>query len=152
MEALAALGLASNVAQFLQFTSELISTGSEIAGSVHGALQKAIEIEKVCESLTILSSRLHRSNDASQLPESPVYRTNTNNINDTSENQSHIQSLAELSTDCRVLCDQLLETVRKLQVKGQSLRGLMSFVAALKTSTSPSINPYFPSINVCYLY
>jgi hypothetical protein len=133
MDALTALGLASNVVQFVQFTADLISTATEIAESARGASQKAIELETVYESLYTLSSKLHTSNDALQLPELLVEQPDSINFNDAIIIRSHIQSIAALSADCRELCGELLKAVQKLQIKGRSLRRFKSFIAALKT-------------------
>jgi hypothetical protein len=133
MEALAALSLAGNVIQFVQFMAELISTGSEIAESAHGASQQAVVLERVYESLSTLSSRLHTGYDEPQLPGPLVGRTNHITFHKPTGVQSHVQPLEELSAECHSLCEQLLETVRKLQVKGKSLRRFKSFVAALET-------------------
>ena len=138
MEALAALGLASNVVQFVQFVSELISTGTEIAGSVQGTSQRTLELEEVYKSLSDLSSRLHcggnsrqNNDDTSGLRGLLVHRID---LSQRVELQSHIQSLERLAGDCNLLCEQLLGTIQKLRVQGTSYRPFKSFIAALKTA------------------
>ncbi len=59
MDPLTALGLASNVLQFVDFVAKLVSTGVEVAGSVQGASEETVDLEKIYKSLQALSSRLH---------------------------------------------------------------------------------------------
>jgi hypothetical protein len=56
---LAVLGLASNVLQFVDFVLKLNSTGTEVAGSLNGASERILEIEKVYSSLDNFSSKLN---------------------------------------------------------------------------------------------
>lgn len=140
MEALAALGLAGNVVQFVDFVSQLISTGSEIAGSVQGTTERTLELEKVYDSLNTFSSRLHvAGNHASNNKDTEGLRGLLANLAESSQRdelQSHVRSIEELAADCNVLCQQLLETVRKFRVKRSSSRLLKSFLAALKMAWS----------------
>ena len=58
MELLTAVGLASNVVQFISFAGDLISKGKEIARSADGVLLENHEIEAVTQSLHDLSQEL----------------------------------------------------------------------------------------------
>lgn len=140
MEALSALGLAGNVVQFVDFVSQLISTGSEIAGSVQGTTERTLEFEKVYDSLNSFSSRLHvTGNHASNNKDTEGLRGLLADLTEPSQRvelQSHIRSLEELAADCSVLCQQLLEMVRKFRVKGSCGRSFKSFLAALKMAWS----------------
>jgi hypothetical protein len=57
MEALTAVGLASNVVQFISFTREVISTSRQITGDA-GGLVTNLELEAVAKNLKHLSSQL----------------------------------------------------------------------------------------------
>lgn len=138
MEAMAGLGLASNVVQFVQFVSELVSTSMEIADSIDGTSQRIIELDKCYTKLSALSSGLQRtSSNATSNADSCLRRLTASLTSLTQESddelQSHIRSLEDLARDCKVLCEQLLDTVRKLQLDGPRCRPLKSFLVALKT-------------------
>jgi hypothetical protein len=57
MEALTAVGLASNVVQFISFTREVISTSRQITGDA-GGLVTNLELEAIAKNLKHLSSQL----------------------------------------------------------------------------------------------
>lgn len=136
MEALAALGLASNVVQFIQFLSELISNGSEIAGSVQGASKRSLELEQVYKTLSDLSIKLqcgsNQSGDAALWLRGIIDQST--NFNERKALREHIQALENLATDCNLLCEQLLDIIRKFRVHEGPYRPLKSFIAALKTA------------------
>ncbi|KAL2142950.1 hypothetical protein VTI28DRAFT_472 [Corynascus sepedonium] len=144
MEPLVALGVASNVLQFVDFAAKLVSTATETAGSVQGATQRTLELEKVYESLKVFSSRLHQGvnrtgshggEDASALRGLAVVQSD---LKQRSDLQPHIESLGELAADCSRLCQELLETVGKLHIKGESCRSAKAFFVALRTVWSRS--------------
>ena len=140
MEAIAALGLAGNVFQFVDFVSKLISAGVEIAESVEGATERTLEIEKVYNSLDAFSTRLRvGGTSATNNEDTEGLRGLLDQRSDTCgrlELQVHIRSLEELAADCNSLCRRLLEMVRKLHNKGPAGREFKSFVAALRTAWS----------------
>jgi hypothetical protein len=140
MEALAALGLASNVFQFFDFVSKLISAGVEIAESVEGATERTLEIEKVYNSLDAFSSRLHVGGTrAANNEDTEGLRgllDHCSEIGGSLELQAHIRSLEELAAYCNSLCQRLLETARKLHNKGPAGRQFKSFIAALRMAWS----------------
>ncbi|KUJ12838.1 uncharacterized protein LY89DRAFT_699451 [Mollisia scopiformis] len=55
MDPLTALGLASNIIQLIQFTSDLVSKGREIYNSADGSLVENLELETIAQSLQNLS-------------------------------------------------------------------------------------------------
>ena len=123
MEALAALALAGNVLQFVQFVSVLVSTVSEVHDSASGASERTIELENIYERLSAFTSSL-------QIQES----TGVSAFTQTTENLAHIRAVSDLAKDCKGLCDQLLETIRDLKVEGGRWRRFRSFKAALKSA------------------
>jgi hypothetical protein len=139
MEPLVALGVASNVLQFVDFAAKLVSTTAEAAGSARGATQRMLELEKVYESLKAFSSRLHqgvnrtRSHGGEGAPALQGLVVVRSDLEQQSDLQPHIESMGVLAADCDRLCQELLETVGKLHVKGESCRSAKAFVIALKT-------------------
>jgi hypothetical protein len=140
METLAGLGLASNVVQFVHFVSELITTSVEIAGPLDGASQRTIELDNCYRRLGEFSSGLQKEsmpgveneaeNSLGRLTASLTSLTQEKN----DDLDSHIKSLENLAGDCKLLCDQLLDTIEKLQVDGPRHRHWKSFLVALKTA------------------
>ncbi|KAH9871045.1 hypothetical protein J1614_006619 [Plenodomus biglobosus] len=57
MEALAALGLASNIVQFISFTREIVSTSRQIAGNA-GGLVSNLELEAIAKNIQQLDLKL----------------------------------------------------------------------------------------------
>jgi len=138
MEALAAVGLAGSVIQFVDFLSRLISTGVETAGSVQGASQNTLELQKIYESLSDFSIKLSSAlshprsdhDDVSSLRSSMVESAD---IGQRAELQSHFASLGDLSADCNRLCQTLLQTLGTLRVDGTSFRSFKGLKVALRT-------------------
>lgn len=130
MEGLAALGLAGNVIQFIQFASGLISTGSDVYNSASGASTRNIELEKIYKRLATFTSSLQSqgTTEDSCLPETRAYPP----LAWATENIAHVDALNDLAKDCKELCDELLETISKLRVEGGRWRLFRSFVVALQ--------------------
>jgi hypothetical protein len=59
MEAVAALGLTSNVVHFLSFARELVSTNRSISRSADGSLVEHLELQAVAGNLQTLSKGLY---------------------------------------------------------------------------------------------
>ncbi|KAK0667169.1 hypothetical protein QBC41DRAFT_348200 [Cercophora samala] len=138
METLAALGLAGNVVQFIQFATQIVTTSTEIAESQRGALKTSEEIEDIYLKLSTLSHYL-----VAQHGDEKVLQTTTKFValngplpgtEDINQRDihAHAQALQGLSKDCAILCNELLETVRGLRVQPGSSRQFGSFRAALK--------------------
>lgn len=130
MEALAALGLAANIVQFIQFTSNLISYASEAYSSASGATTTTINLEKVYGRLSAFSLNLQgsESTDVGFLLNSQAipYQQSFQNRADTA-------ALVDLGKECEATCNQLLETTRNLRAKDGRWRRFQSFQTALKT-------------------
>ncbi|KAI5459735.1 hypothetical protein BGZ63DRAFT_388556 [Mariannaea sp. PMI_226] len=137
MEALAAIGLASNVVQFVQFVSGLVSTANEIHDSIDGTSRRSNELEKIYDHLSAFSRGLR--GEGSSGPSNgggPLRNLAFGQPDPTLEVslQSHIRSVEDLAADCNALCGELLETVRDLRVNGARYGPFKSFMAALKTA------------------
>ncbi|KAI0148842.1 hypothetical protein GGR57DRAFT_230867 [Xylariaceae sp. FL1272] len=138
MEAIAALGLASNIVQFLDFTWRLTETAAKIQGSSSGAAEHILELGTVysklnslCTSLSICSQPSGKSDHAkctqSLLPDQTYDFGHRRTVD------SHTKDLQELASDCISLCQQLIAIVSELQACGSMGRRFNSFKAALKT-------------------
>jgi hypothetical protein len=131
MEALSTIALAGNVLQFVQFVSVVVSTGLEMYDSASGASKRNVELESIYERLSTFTSSL-QSQEAAQVScllgtrGFPAFAQ-------TKENLAHVSAVNGLAKDCKGLCDQLLETIRKLKVEGGRWRRFSSFKAALKS-------------------
>ncbi|KAJ2977575.1 hypothetical protein NUW58_g7768 [Xylaria curta] len=138
MEALAALGLASNIVQFLDFTWRLTSAAGEIRNSASGATERTIELDKIYGKLSGFCSNLAKPSEAVEDNEEAqrVQKLFSNSANDLQRHiiiQSHNRDLQALASDCIPLCQQLLAATNKLQARGGSSHKFKSFKTALRT-------------------
>ncbi|KAI0451778.1 hypothetical protein F5B21DRAFT_486120 [Xylaria acuta] len=138
MEALAALGLASNIVQFLDFTWRLVSATGEIRNSASGATERVIELDKIFVRLSAFCSDFLKRPDAADNDDEAkrVQLLFSNPESDLQRQiiiQSHTKSLQALTTDCIALCQQLLAVTSKLQARGGSCHRFRSFKTALRT-------------------
>ena len=125
MDPLTALGLAASVAQFVSFTSELMSKSKEIYISTKGCTDKVLTLETVYTQLQDLSSSLESSSQKDPKLE---------RVEGTSGFVKHVFAINDLSRSCKKDCDRLLEVLRKLQVGDKSKNRWQSFTLALKTA------------------
>ncbi|KAH0543092.1 hypothetical protein FGG08_002606 [Glutinoglossum americanum] len=95
MEVLAAIGLAGNIIQFVDFGGKLISKTAEIQKSSTGALAENINIETATDDLALLSTKLHDS---------------ANSAGDT--------ALQELCQSCNAVATELLTVLDSIKVHG----------------------------------
>lgn len=58
MEALAAVGLASSILQFVTFSTDLLSTSKEIYSSVEGSTKKIDDLNEICQCMDKLTLAL----------------------------------------------------------------------------------------------
>ena len=98
MEALAAVSLAGNILQFLDFTSNAISKSRQIHASTSGSLKEHDDLQDLTLDLKGLSGRLQ----ASAGPVDPV--------------------LEHLCIQCREVADEMLKALESLRVKGKCIR------------------------------
>ncbi|EHK42170.1 hypothetical protein TRIATDRAFT_146839, partial [Trichoderma atroviride IMI 206040] len=98
---LSALGLASNIVQFISFGSTLLSKGLEIHKSADGALVKYSELEAITMNLEELSRGLGRRYE-------PTTQTS--------------QQLQNLCQGCRTVITELLEALQNLKADSKHSR------------------------------
>ena len=126
MEAVAALGLASNVVQFLAFARELVSTNRSITRSADGTLVEHLELEAVARNLQTLSSRLYVA---------PA-TTKRKRLNDPTLAKEE-EELERLCEGCRHVAGMLTSKIRDLKVEtripGRAGRKWVNFRQALNS-------------------
>ena len=137
METLAAVGLASNVMQFVGFISELISLGSEIHNSVDGSSERMLELQSIYQSLSGFNTALKDGKGRKTSENALTLQGFKYGGGSESRSQSsisiHVNALHTLAAECDDVCQQLLDTVQKISVKGGHRQPFRSFKAALKT-------------------
>ena len=107
MEALAAVSLAANILQFLDFTRDTISKSRQIRAFISGALKEYADLEDLTTHLKNLSGRLQSSSEPVDLV------------------------LEQLCSKCVEVAEELLEALESLRVKGENTR-FQSLRKALK--------------------
>lgn len=108
MEAIAAISLAGNILQFLNFTGDAITTSRRIHASTSGTLNEHDNLERLATDLKYLSVRLQGS-------AGPVDSV-----------------LEQLCSSCNEVADELLKSLGHLGVKGKYTAS-QSLRKALKT-------------------
>ena len=124
MYPLTALGLAANVAQFVNFASEVVSESKEIYTSTKGGTAKILTLETVYSQLRGLSSSLESSSQKD---------AKLKVVEGASEFKKHVFAINDLSRSCKGDCDRLLEVFRNPQVGDRSKKRWKSFTLALRT-------------------
>lgn len=113
MDPFSALSIATSVLQFLDFTTKLLSSSSEIFRSVHGASSSTLALESSCSAMKALSEKLSSSTET-QCGEFAL-------------------KMKKLADDCKADCDALLAILQKLKVECHKNRRWESLKVALKT-------------------
>jgi len=99
MEALAALSLAGNTVQFIQFASELLKNSSELRKSSIGCTAKILDLDTLYRQLFHINTAIENGQrDASSYLSEP--------------NAASLQTLSSL---CKRDCEKLLETLGRLR-------------------------------------
>lgn len=99
MEAIGSLGLAANILQFIDFTSKLVASSSELYVSNDGILDENRQIELATNDLALLNAKIK---------EAAVSASN--------------EALCQLSESCKATADELLKALSKLKVDGSHSR------------------------------
>lgn len=125
LDPFSALSLASNIVQFVHFSSSIISETQEIYRSAAGVSAEKFELKVVAENLSELSDRLStpylsistqtriplHACGATETKEAPIYR---------------------IASSCKSIANELLSTVEELEVANGPPRKWRSFRQALK--------------------
>ncbi|OAA66663.1 NACHT nucleoside triphosphatase [Niveomyces insectorum RCEF 264] len=140
MDPLTALGLASNIVQFVDFALKLYSASAEIVGSARGATTHNHELDTVYTRLQTFTSELKLAADGEPSTPADGHSTagaleNAPGNAHTKAIQPHVTAIEQIAAECRVVCGQLLDVVNGLRVDPTaSNRRLRSLGAALKTA------------------
>ena len=102
LDALAAVGLASAVVQFVQFTTKVASKSHEYQKTTDGAIREYIELNEYAENFSRLSQRL--TNAIGLLPRRDRL----------SEEQ---KSLLVVADNCQATCRDITDILDRLQVR-----------------------------------
>jgi hypothetical protein len=115
MDPLAALGVASNILTFIDFSQKLISSSCEVYSSTTGATDENVDLRLLTHDLQALTERLCFDGDAISAAA-----------------DSDAASLRDLASKCRGLSNDLLKLLRRLETKNEKSR-LESFRVALRS-------------------
>lgn len=108
-----AVGLASSIAQFIDFSHKLFSTSRKIYTSGSGVSKNVEDLTSLTTSLQTISAKLLPCSADSKQSDVPV-------------------ALAELALKCHTAATELIQVLQKLALKDK-LSKWQSFYAALKT-------------------
>jgi hypothetical protein len=110
IDVLAALGLAGNIVQFVEFLSKLLSESRALYNSPTGVADEHVVLEKVARDLTALTEKLTISSAGSP---------------------SVVHEFGEITSTCQNVARKLQEALKSLAVSGPHRRW-SSFVQALR--------------------
>jgi len=102
LDPFSALGLAGNIVQFVDFSAKLVSGGVELYRSADGALPKNAELKATVTDLSSITRKLQTHDQGS--PQHPYSKDET--------------ALVNLSAQCKILGDKLVEVLEDLTVSG----------------------------------
>jgi hypothetical protein len=124
MDPLTALGLASNIVQFVQFALGLVQTAVEVRGSSAGCTAHVLTLETLYGQLNDFNVELTSSHDNAN--------SYLNRQGSESESVKYVTSFRTLSLLCKSDCARLLRVVDKLKMQDGSRGRWQSFRIALK--------------------
>ncbi|KAI0549228.1 hypothetical protein F4679DRAFT_584803 [Xylaria curta] len=122
MDPLTAVGLASNVVQFVEFTSDLIQTAVEIHKSSTGCSADVLTLDSLYRQLSNFNDGLSSSSKNAH-----GYLNGRGN-----ESSKDVPSLHTLSLLCKSDCEKLLSVVDTLKKQNGTTKRWLSFRIALK--------------------
>lgn len=112
MDPLTAIGLASSIVQFIDYSTKLIHGAKEIYGSATGATEENQRLENVTAEMQTLSLKLLPRQDAQQTEDE--------------------RALSRLAAECKILSDQILVLLKSIKPKDLNSKR-QSVWAALKS-------------------
>ena len=110
MDPVAALGLAGNIVQFVDFSCKVLQDTKSLYGSSTGASAENDVIETICKDLINLNDALTAPSEPGAIPD----------------------SMRSLAGNCKDVAAELLELLDKIKVHGAN-RKWKSFVQALRS-------------------
>lgn len=116
MEAIAAVGLAANVLQFVDYVHALVSDANQAYRSVSGSSTKSLELKLVAESLNDLSEKLILAE---------------RNASDASATLGTTGKICNIATSIQAISRELLAVLEQLRIRDGSHRKWRTFRHAL---------------------
>ncbi|KAK4182419.1 hypothetical protein QBC35DRAFT_172566 [Podospora australis] len=118
MEALEAIGLASNILQFIEVGTQIVKEAREIYSSATGTTNEFRDLEHTCNLLSRLSANL--------VPSKRHQEIKTAHIPSLDKPCTADVELAALALRCKDASDNLSQNLRNLRLGGKSLGRLAS--------------------------
>ena len=132
LEGLAALGLASNIVQFVEFGCRLFSQSKELYRSSSGLLDEAVELDNIARSLSRLSDNLIVEHKSSSHDSDIELRDVVEHVPpiqpakalgfDSGGGGGGETDLVPIATDCKKVADELSEALSQLRVQNPRKR------------------------------
>ena len=116
LEGIAALGIASNIAQFVEFGCRLFSESKALYRSSSGLADEAVELDNITQSLSRLSNSLILEHSFSSQPPSDDIDIQFQPANEFEEDSDETD-LTLIATECKKVADELSEALNRLRVK-----------------------------------
>ncbi len=120
MEALATVGLASSIVQFVDFATKIISKGYQYQKSVDGVLDENVELQAIADSLDQLSKGLVTRKKKTSLASWSM------------KNSKEDEALKAVAKECQKIANDLSIAVDRLKITGNRTKW-KSFRQALKS-------------------
>ena len=117
--ALAAIGLAGNVAQFVEQSLRIVSKGRETYNSVNGVTEEHVNIEEVTSALQTSSQKLSLS---------------LSNCRVSAGDDDEDTGLISIAQSCSTIADSLIALLETFRVEPGKFRRLRSLGQAIKAS------------------
>ena len=131
LESLAALSLAGNIVQFIDFGCRLFSKSRELYRSSNGVLAENVELENIANSLIMLSEGLTDGSDQMSI-QSPDY-----------------VNLMSLAKNCKSIASELLRTLDRFKVKEPQKKWQSFRVALRRLWSSKKIKEMSKRLDTC---
>lgn len=116
LEGIAALGVASNIVQFVEFGCRLFSESKELYKSSNGLADEAVELETIAQSLSRLIKNLELENPFPSQSSSDDINIQFQRPTEF-ESYSDEKDLMPIATDCEKVAKELLEALTHLRVQ-----------------------------------
>ena len=135
LEGFAALGVASNIVQFVEFGCRLFSQSKELYRSSNGLANEAVELENITQSLRHLSDNLMVEHSGWNQPLSNDNQTSSDDFDVELEDDDEPE-LTLIARSCKKIADELSEALNQLRVKDPGKKW-QCFRVALKRVWKP---------------
>ncbi len=133
LESFAALGVASNIVQFVEFGCRLFSHSKELYRSSNGLGNEAVELENITRSLGHLSDRLVVENLGPPLDDSGIEPEEDSDVDLEDDGEADLMLIVR---NCKKIADELSDALNQLRVK-DSGKKWQCFRIALKRVWKP---------------